>query len=105
MPEAKPPRPSASNHSAVSSGAPSAAGAPDPATMSGAGPGLLDSVPDRRLLMQTQGGLDERDMGEGLREVPDLAVGPHVEFLAEQAKVVAQGEQPLKEAARLRQPA
>ena len=50
-------------------------------------------------------GADEREVGERLREVAELAAGDRVVFLGEQADVVAEVEQPLEQLARLVVPA
>src|SRR5215470_11007045 len=39
---------------------------------------------------------DESDMREGLREIPDQAAGAEIVFLAEQADIIAQGQQPIE---------
>ena len=46
--------------------------------------------------------VDKRDMGERLREVADQALSAGVVFLREQADVVAQADQPLEQALRVR---
>jgi hypothetical protein len=42
---------------------------------------------------------DQREMGEGLREVAELALGVRIVFLGEQPDIVAEGEQSLEERA------
>ena len=42
------------------------------------------------------GGVDERHVGEGLREVAHLPSGPHVVLLGQQPEVVAQTDQPVE---------
>src|SRR6185312_4214432 len=46
-------------------------------------------------------GVDQPDVAECLRGVPELALGHGVVLLAEQAEVVAQGEQPFEQRLRL----
>ena len=46
---------------------------------------------------QPEGGIDQRDVGEGLREVAHQPSGQRVVLLGEQAEVVAQGQEPLEE--------
>src|SRR6266851_1540548 len=50
-----------------------------------------------RVPVEVERGLDERHMAERLRRVADLTRIPGVVFLAEQADVVAQREQPVEE--------
>ena len=50
---------------------------------------------------EAEGRVDQRHVGEGLREVSDHAPGVGVVLLGQQAEVVAQGEQPLEDLDRL----
>ena len=52
-------------------------------------------------LPEHQRGVDQREVGERLREVAELAAGDRVVLLGQQADVVAQAEQALEELARL----
>src|SRR5690606_28262886 len=54
---------------------------------------------------QPERGVDQRDVAECLREVPDLALVHRVPFLGKQAEVVTKGEQPLEEPAGFVNPA
>ena len=51
-------------------------------------------------LGEMRGGVDERDVGEGLRKVAELASRARVVLLGKEADVVAQSEQPLEQRAR-----
>src|SRR4051794_22647299 len=58
----------------------------------GFGSGLLDA-------REIQGGVDQRDMRERLREISELAFGARVIFLGEEPDIVPEREQPLEELA------
>src|SRR5690348_16416090 len=47
------------------------------------------------------GGVDQPDVAECLRGVPELAMGHRVVLLAEQAQIVASRQQPLEQRSRL----
>ncbi len=50
---------------------------------------------------QVESGVDERDVREGLREVPELASEAWIVFLGQKADIVAQGQQALEQLASL----
>ena len=50
---------------------------------------------------EVTGGVDQPDVAECLRGVPELAMGHGVVLLAEQAEIVAHGQQPFKQRPRL----
>ena len=54
---------------------------------------------------QVEGGVDQRDMGEGLREVADLTAVLGVVFLGQQPEVVAQRQQTIEQRPALVTPA
>ena len=51
--------------------------------------------------VEVEGGIDQRDVRESLREVADQAFALDIVFLGEQAEIVAQRKQALEEAARV----
>src|SRR5919201_5497043 len=63
--------------------------------------GRRGSVPQGAALADDDRGVDEREMGQRLREVAEQTAGARVVLLGEQADVVAQIEQPLEQLARL----
>ncbi len=66
----------------------------------------VGGVRRHRLLVGEQGrGVDERDMGERLGEVPHLPLSHMVVLLCEEAEVVPEGQQPFEHRARIVLPA
>ncbi len=52
------------------------------------------------LLGETKGGVNQPDMGESLRKIPQLTFRPRIVFLGEQTDIVAHVEQALEKRAR-----
>src|SRR4029077_18252158 len=64
-------------------------------------PGPLVRLAHAPALREGEGRSDERQVREGLREVPELPLRDRVVLLGQQADVVAQVEQPLEQLPRL----
>ena len=52
------------------------------------GHNLTLALGDRMLVAEDEGAVDQCDVGEGLREIAELAMGVWIVFLREQAEIV-----------------